>query len=164
MCKQIISSLTIYKLQVTTPQSSWIKRKLAVNHPIYQHFTSDELNKFHNCNTAPNPTPWPPPAIPWPPDLPKVPPLPLTWLQPSKSSWPLRRELPPHLARTFGARGSSSSQRQKRDPLAWNCCILPHLLCLLPQWRLNAFFQFVDNFILQLEAAFCWNHWYACFH
>ena len=27
-----------------------MKRKLAVNHPIYQHFTSDELNKFHNCN------------------------------------------------------------------------------------------------------------------
>ena len=32
-------------------------------------------------------------------------------------------------------------------PLAWNCCILPYLLCLLPQWRLNAFFLFVDNFI-----------------
>ena len=60
----------------------------------------------------------------------------------------------PHLARTFGVRGSSSSQRQKRDPLAWNCCILPYLLCLLPQWKLNAFFQFVDYFILQLEAAF----------
>ena len=27
-----------------------MKRKLAVNHPIYQHFTSDELNKFHNYN------------------------------------------------------------------------------------------------------------------
>ena len=26
-----------------------IKRKLAVNHPIYQHFASDELNKFNNC-------------------------------------------------------------------------------------------------------------------
>ena len=54
---------------------------------------------------------------------------------------------------TFGARGSSSSQRQKRDPLAWNCCILPYLLCLLPQWRLNAFFQFVDNFYASIRSS-----------
>ena len=82
-----------------------------------------------------------------------LPPLPLTWLQPSKSSWPLRRELPPHLARTFGARGSSSSQRQKRDPLAWNCCILPYLLCLLPQWRLNAFYSTCGQFYTSIRSS-----------
>ena len=44
--------------------------------------------------------------------------------------------------------------KTEERPLAGNWCILPYLLCLLPQWRLNAFLQFVDNFILQLEAAF----------
>ena len=40
-----------YNLQATSYNTSIvIKRKLAVNHPIYQHFTSDELNKFRNCN------------------------------------------------------------------------------------------------------------------
>ena len=41
---------TSYKLQ----HLNYHEDKLAVNHPIYQHFTSDEFNKFHNCNHCSN--------------------------------------------------------------------------------------------------------------
>ena len=37
------------------------------------------------------------------------------------------------------------TKTEERPP----CLELPYLLFLLPQWRLNALFQFVDNFILQ---------------
>ena len=42
-----------------------MKRKLAnVSHPVYQHFTSDEINKVHNCNYCSKSYPMTPPATP----------------------------------------------------------------------------------------------------